>query len=237
MILWYFRNWPRFIGMAFLLGNELNPLRGTNSKWDVTFEEYAPKMYPSFVSGWAYATTVTAARLLVQESDSSPFFWIDDVFVTGILASRCGVFHVNIRSRLTVNEEHVACCLQQRPLAACRYIIAPVVDVILMEKFYRHAWQCRVKECPVDNQSCIIDSKSSVKWSYVPRIEGQVIPIFKWTDKIDGILIVSLDFSRVTFIPCQLCTSISPTIANKITSKNEVFEQNRLYVIYLYSWD
>lgn len=137
-------------------------------------------MYPSFVSGWAYVTTVTSASLLVKESETSSFFWIDDVFVTGVLARRCGVHHVDIRSKLTVNEEHVVCCLQRRPFTACRYIVAPVVDVVLMEKFYRHVRECWLKECPIDKQRCDVGINSSVEWSHLPQGEGQVIPIFKW---------------------------------------------------------
>ena len=166
------------------IGNELKPLRGTSSKWDVTYEEYAAKMYPSFMSGWAYATTTTAASCIVKESETSPFFWIDDVFVTGVLARRCGVHHVNIRAKLTVYEEQVVCCLQRRPLAACRYIIAPVVDVQLMEEFYRHVWECWIKECPVDKQRCVVDADLPVELLHVPRVEGQVFPIFKWIQLI-----------------------------------------------------
>ena len=67
---------------AVMMGQELHPLRDRSSKWFVTREEYALESYPPFVSGWAYVTSITAAKELVERSESSPYFWIDDVYVS-----------------------------------------------------------------------------------------------------------------------------------------------------------
>jgi len=66
---------------------ELQPFRDKSSKWFVTREEYALESYPSFVSGWAYITSVACAQELVERSESSPYFWIDDVYVSFITLS------------------------------------------------------------------------------------------------------------------------------------------------------
>lgn len=67
---------------AVMTGQELHPLRDKSSKWFVSREEYPLESYPPFVSGWAYVTSITAAKELVERSESSPYFWIDDVYVS-----------------------------------------------------------------------------------------------------------------------------------------------------------
>lgn len=66
---------------AVMTGAELEPLRDKSSKWFVSPEDYALERYPPFLSGWAYITTVVAAKEIVERSESSPYFWIDDVYV------------------------------------------------------------------------------------------------------------------------------------------------------------
>jgi beta-1,3-galactosyltransferase 1 len=62
---------------------------GVANKWFVSREEYPYDWYPSFCSFGAYLTTVPVIRTIyVTAEDYSrqgQFFWIDDVYVTGIL--------------------------------------------------------------------------------------------------------------------------------------------------------
>ncbi|XP_061721421.1 beta-1,3-galactosyltransferase 2-like [Cydia pomonella] len=72
----------------FLMGYMLNntvPKRDNTNKWYVSLEEYPKKKYPTYVSGWYYVTTPTVAAKLINEAKYHPYFWIDDVLVTGIL--------------------------------------------------------------------------------------------------------------------------------------------------------
>ncbi|XP_063367602.1 beta-1,3-galactosyltransferase 2-like [Cydia amplana] len=72
----------------FILGYQLNntePKRDKTNKWYVSLEEYPEKEYPSYVSGWYYVTTPTVAAKLINEAMYHPYFWVDDVLVTGIL--------------------------------------------------------------------------------------------------------------------------------------------------------
>ena len=55
--------------------------------------------FPSFCGGLAYILTVPAIRKLVSASlstKSSDFLWLDDVFITGILALKAKVPLINI---------------------------------------------------------------------------------------------------------------------------------------------
>ncbi|MCL4150333.1 UNVERIFIED_CONTAM: hypothetical protein GTU68_024661, partial [Idotea baltica] len=66
-------------------------IRNTKSKWYVNEKEYAEMKYPNFMSGWAYAMSTDASKKIVNLSQRASYFWIDDVFVTGILAEAAGV--------------------------------------------------------------------------------------------------------------------------------------------------
>ncbi len=69
------------------------PRRDQSDKWYVSREEYQAERYPSWCEGFAYVTTPEVARKLYQASLTTPFFWIDDVYVTGILAGKMNVLH------------------------------------------------------------------------------------------------------------------------------------------------
>ncbi|XP_040570475.1 beta-1,3-galactosyltransferase 5 [Lepeophtheirus salmonis] len=53
-------------------------------KWLVTKEEYPYSYYPVFCSGGAYVTNLLLIESIVQ-MNYKKFFWVDDVFLTGIL--------------------------------------------------------------------------------------------------------------------------------------------------------
>ena len=71
------------IAGSLMNAEERNPLRDEKSKWYLTYDEYPWAKFPQFVSGWAYVTTIPVAERLVNCSEQSPYFWIDDVYVTG----------------------------------------------------------------------------------------------------------------------------------------------------------
>lgn len=64
----------------------VSAIRDERSKYYVTKEEYPHLKYPTYCLGYAYITTPSVVKQLYQLSVQTPFFWIDDVFVTGILA-------------------------------------------------------------------------------------------------------------------------------------------------------
>ncbi|XP_063627946.1 beta-1,3-galactosyltransferase 2-like [Cydia splendana] len=70
--------------MGYILNNT-EPKRDNKNRWYVSLEEYPNKEYPTYVSGWYYVTTPTVAAKLINEAMYHPYFWVDDVLVTGIL--------------------------------------------------------------------------------------------------------------------------------------------------------
>uniref|UniRef100_G3MSD0 Hexosyltransferase n=1 Tax=Amblyomma maculatum TaxID=34609 RepID=G3MSD0_AMBMU len=73
-----------------------HPERKTKSKWYVSKEEYAPDKYPAYCAGAAFIMRPAVLFTLYEASNHVPLFWIDDVYVTGILASLSNVDMVDI---------------------------------------------------------------------------------------------------------------------------------------------
>ncbi|KAJ6645589.1 Beta-1,3-galactosyltransferase 5 [Pseudolycoriella hygida] len=61
------------------------PVREIANKWYVSEETFPGDMYPDFCSGSAYLVKADDATKIYSVSNKTKFFWIDDVFVTGIL--------------------------------------------------------------------------------------------------------------------------------------------------------
>ncbi|KAK8772277.1 hypothetical protein V5799_008656 [Amblyomma americanum] len=74
--------------------------RSQRSKWRVSFREYRPHRYPPYCSGWAILMSPDVVRDLYRASAGVPYFWVDDVLVTGILAQRLGIVHRDLGPRL-----------------------------------------------------------------------------------------------------------------------------------------
>lgn len=88
------------------------PIREPTNKWYVTKEEYPFSRYPPFVSGWFYITNVRTVKNLVALVNYEPYFWIDDLYITGILAAKLKITLYNISKHFTPNSEFLQCCLQ-----------------------------------------------------------------------------------------------------------------------------
>lgn len=61
------------------------PQRCVGCKWYSTESEWPQDYYPDYCSGWCYSLTVDLIRKLYSVLDKVPFFWVDDVFATGVL--------------------------------------------------------------------------------------------------------------------------------------------------------
>ena len=57
-------------------------------KWSVTQKEMPAKRYPTYCSGMGFLMLTSTAIALYDVAPLEPLFWIDDVYVTGLLAQR-----------------------------------------------------------------------------------------------------------------------------------------------------
>ncbi|XP_037778008.1 beta-1,3-galactosyltransferase 5-like [Penaeus monodon] len=133
-----------------LLQVEARPVRNKESKWYVSEAEFADDFYAPFMSGWAYAMTLDAARRIVAESSAVPYFWIDDVHVTGTLAERTGVKREGLNRFYTLHVDHLYCCVELPESAEylCDFLAGPSDgDTAVMTKVLGHARSCYVNTC------------------------------------------------------------------------------------------
>lgn len=128
----------------------LTPQRNRKSKWFVSKAEFAGNVYPDFLSGWAWATSTSTAVRLVNQSRRVPFFWIDDLWVTGVLAGVAGGIRVeSLNTFYTVYAEHMECCVaEENTDKLCDFIVGPSLDrTELIVKFGRLSQRCHEMGC------------------------------------------------------------------------------------------
>ncbi|KAK8767327.1 hypothetical protein V5799_005893 [Amblyomma americanum] len=83
-------------GIHCYLHVKVRPPRQRNSKWYVSKEEYPLEKYPAYCAGAAFMMRPVVLSALYEASKHVPIFWVDDVYVTGILASLNKVDMVDI---------------------------------------------------------------------------------------------------------------------------------------------
>lgn len=86
-----------------------------SGKWAVTKSEYQREKYPTFCSGLAYLMRPVMADRLIEASTSAPSLWVDDVYVTGLLAEAARARHFYLNLRFTHRHEDVVQWLDSDP--------------------------------------------------------------------------------------------------------------------------
>ncbi|GAB0098233.1 Hexosyltransferase [Sergentomyia squamirostris] len=66
-------------------------IRNKNSKWYVSPKEYPKDRYPVYCPGCGVLLSIDVAAKLHKMAEKTPFFWVDDVYVLGILREKIGV--------------------------------------------------------------------------------------------------------------------------------------------------
>lgn len=78
----------------FILGQIFSnetPIRRNGFKWTVSKDMYQPDKYPPFIKGFAYVMSQAAIKPLLLCSFYQKFLFIDDVFITGLVALKAKV--------------------------------------------------------------------------------------------------------------------------------------------------
>lgn len=159
----------------FLMGHlmeNLSPVRNIASKWFVDANEYSKDVYPNFLSGWFYVIDMqTALKIIYQSKRRYDYFWIDDLFVTGILRKEAGIeYFVDVKSYFTTDYRFLECCLQDYPPKyKCDFIVGPdgaQTNLLMTFKDYSKScyeiYNCtnRPKELFLNNK-CILEIKNN----------------------------------------------------------------------------
>ncbi|KAK8722851.1 hypothetical protein OTU49_012084 [Cherax quadricarinatus] len=84
-------------------------------RWKVSPEEYPEKEYPLYCSGGVWFLQTRLISFLLQASKVVPYLWVDDAYITGVLAVKAGIkrlgfhdFYGNHESNHTVIGHQVA---------------------------------------------------------------------------------------------------------------------------------
>ncbi|XP_027836757.2 beta-1,3-galactosyltransferase 5-like [Aphis gossypii] len=131
------------------------PIRDESNKWYVSRAEFAGDSYPPFLSGWLYAAkAVSVGRLLRAIEVRERYFWIDDLYVTGILAERAGLELTDLRPDFETDPGPVHCCVLKRQ--RCDFLAAPTGDDWTLLQRYAE----QLTRCKATNSSCDLFRKS-----------------------------------------------------------------------------
>ncbi|KAK6059600.1 hypothetical protein COOONC_02772 [Cooperia oncophora] len=72
------------------------PIRDSQIKWAVTKDEWNETIYPPHCPGWFYLVPVSVVNRMLSVVHLQRFFWIDDVFITGVLPKAANVSITNM---------------------------------------------------------------------------------------------------------------------------------------------
>lgn len=119
--------WEGGQAMAGYVLKNMKPIREPRNKWFVKEEEFGESAYPVFLSGWFYVTTPKISRKVFSLSHVIPYFWIDDVYVTGLIAEKLKIARVNLNDLFTVHPEFLRCCMSDviKSGVDCELVVGP----------------------------------------------------------------------------------------------------------------
>eukprot|EP00106_Octopus_bimaculoides_P004294 XP_014771736.1 PREDICTED: beta-1,3-galactosyltransferase 1-like isoform X2 [Octopus bimaculoides] len=92
-----------------LLFKHVAPIRDSSSKWYTPISKYPKNEFPEYVSGTAYLISGDLVPELYAESFNGKRFWLEDVYITGMLANRVNATRID-SSKFTIhNQQHTGC--------------------------------------------------------------------------------------------------------------------------------
>ncbi|RUS85219.1 hypothetical protein EGW08_007045 [Elysia chlorotica] len=92
----------------FIVGNSKilveSPIRDELSKYYTSLKEFKDPFYPIFAHGPGYAFPMATGKLLYEATLRTENFWLEDVYITGLCATKAGV-PVFFDPRFVLNED------------------------------------------------------------------------------------------------------------------------------------
>ncbi|XP_043196950.1 beta-1,3-galactosyltransferase 5-like [Amphibalanus amphitrite] len=144
---------------GYLGGNafrKAKPYRG-DSKWHVSLEEWPKEYYPPYVSGWLYIASQDMASAMVRRSTELPFFWIDDLFITGMITERMAINITGFNNlfatsadcvRHTVNQNYPRLGQPNGTVFSPSVVVTPTDrDLDALKAFNKLCRYCRSRPC------------------------------------------------------------------------------------------
>lgn len=79
--------------------------RTYRSKWRVSFKEYSKRYYPPYCPGFAIIYSSDVVFRLYSAAQKHKYFWIDDVLITGVIASSINITITSMKPYILFQEE------------------------------------------------------------------------------------------------------------------------------------
>ncbi|KAG7312623.1 hypothetical protein JYU34_000940 [Plutella xylostella] len=91
----------------------LSPERSLRSKYYLSPRQYPSNLFPDFTSGPAYLMTTDVAGELLEAAGQEPYLRLEDVFVTGVLASKLKIKRQNAAEFYNKRVLYLTCNVQK----------------------------------------------------------------------------------------------------------------------------
>lgn len=118
-------------------------------KWKVKDDEFQGlRYYPTtYCNGYVVFISTDLVRAMYQASFSTPFFWVDDVYLYGLLPSKVpNVSYHNLVNILTLNQGHGLRCYVDN--STCKYLVTNAWKTGAM----RHLWLATLAKLKKENR-------------------------------------------------------------------------------------
>lgn len=100
--------------------------RNTSSKWYTSDEDFPDRFYLPYCSGSAYIMSFDVVKNFYLKSLETPFFWVDDYYVTGMLAIGANVTPISLNDRyILVNNVDIMGALKKDVKTRLVFIHSP----------------------------------------------------------------------------------------------------------------
>lgn len=114
--------------LSCLVWYRMRVVRDQTSKWYVSTEDWEQEYFPPYCSGAAYILTTPTALALYNASLYTPFFWIDDLYITGVLAMRLGIKHHKFTSAYQLDFSRFYQAYHSNPESAMQLVFSHIDD-------------------------------------------------------------------------------------------------------------
>lgn len=91
--------WGKTDILAGYIWPHMNVDRNRSSKWYTSEEEFPSDFFLKYCSGSAYLMSTDVVKRFYNKSLETPFFWVDDYFVTGMLAHGTNIIPTSLNDR------------------------------------------------------------------------------------------------------------------------------------------
>lgn len=124
-------------------------VRDPLSKWFVTQDEFSKDTFDDYCSGWAYFVSPKTARSLSEKASQLPYFWVDDVHITGTVANLVGIGRIRINEWFDIETQGLFEWSRSAQDVNWKMIFAPTWgDMELMKIAHQKAYRCYLIQCP-----------------------------------------------------------------------------------------